>query len=401
MNTIKKNSIQKGQIILIINLLFVLIIALFLLASFGRSIFRPRNIFTGENRYAEKYSNINIKNFYNKKAQDNIEKVLSDQLFFSSKFRSLNNITKAVVVKNYIILFLKEEDIKYLNSNGIAFYGKNNLVYYYRDLNKIKDALENKINNYNELMAKNNKIKFYFYYIEKDTDINFINNDKVGIYEYIEKGIKSNNIGRFKIDNFKQFKEYFYETDHHWNYKGSYEGYKQVLRLLGLNDNPLVGEEKCLDIYFSGSKASSSIYNHVLLENFCAYEFDFDEMTITINGIKGNYGCQEEYLNGKHSNNISYGAFYGGDDGEIIFDTGNRNRDNLLIIGESYDNAILKLIASHFNKTISIDLRNYAHYMNKEFNINEYINDYNINKVLFIGNVDFYTMEEFMIKGDN
>ncbi len=124
-------------------------------------------------------------------------------------------------------------------------------------------------------------------------------------------------------------------------------------------------------------------------------------MTILINGIKENYGHQEEYLNGKSSEEISYGAFYGGDDGEIIFDTGNSNKENILVIGESYDNAILKLIASHFNKTISIDLRNYVHCMDKEFNFSEYINDYNIKKVLFIGNVDFYTMEEFKIKGDN
>ncbi len=401
MNTMQKNNIQKDRIILIINLLFVFIIILFLLSSFCSSIFWPKDIFAGENRYAEKYSNINIKDFYNKKTQDNIEKVLSDQLLFSGKFRSLNNIIKGIIVKNYIDLFLEEDDIKYLNSDGITFYGKNNLVYYYRNLADLKDALDSKINNYNELITKYNKVEFYFYYIEKDTDINFINNDKTGIYEYIEKEIRSNNIGRFKIDNFEQFKKYFYETDHHWNYKGSYEGYKEVLRLLGLKDNSLVGEEKCLDIYWSGSKAKSSIYNKILLENFCAYEFGFDEMTILINGIKENYGHQEEYLNGKSSEEISYGAFYGGDDGEIIFDTGNSNKENILVIGESYDNAILKLIASHFNKTISIDLRNYVHCMDKEFNFSEYINDYNIKKVLFIGNVDFYTMEEFKIKGDN
>ena len=391
----------KNKIILIINTLFVLSIILFLLTSFVRSILKPKFIFSGENRYAEQYSNINLKTFYNKTAQDKIENVLSDQLLLSSKFRSINNLTKAIVIKNYINMFLEEEDIKYLNSDGIDFYGKKNLIYFYRNLDDTKEALDKKINNYNELKEKYNNIEFYFYYIEKDTDINFITNDKVGIYEYLEDGLKTNNIDSFKIDNFEQFKNYFYETDHHWNYKGSYEGYKEVLKLLGSEDKPLVGEEKCLGINWSGSKANSSIYNRVLSEEFCAYKFDFSKMSITINGVDGNYGNQEEYLKGNLSNKITYGEFYGGDDAEIIFDTGNSNKENILIIGESYDNAILKLIASHFNKTISIDLRNYEHYMDKEFNFDEYIKKYNIEKVLFIGNVDFYTMEEFMIKEGN
>lgn len=66
-------------------------------------------------------------------------------------------------------------------------------------------------------------------------------------------------------------------------------------------------------------------------------------MTVTRNGEPaGDYGRQDA-VPGELA--LSYGAFYGGDDGEIIFDTGRTDRGNLLVIGESYDNAILKLLA--------------------------------------------------------
>lgn len=392
---------NKRIIIKAINTFFIFSVITFLLLSLIRTFIKPKDIFEGENRYAEKYSGFSLKSFYNKKFQNKIENVLSDQLLLSGEFRTYNNFLKAITINKYINIFLNDDDLKYLNSDGIAFFGKKNLIYYCRNLEDLKDELNIKISNYNDLITKYNNIDLYFYYIEKDTDINFLNNDIACIYEYIKDNINTQNIDKFKIDNFDQFKNYFYETDHHWNYKGSYQGYKDVINLLNVQEDPLVGKEKCLDLYWSGSKAGISIYNKIMKENFCAYKYDFPNMNILINGKESDYGHQEEYLNGSKTSNISYGSFYGDDDGEIIFYTENNQKDNLLIIGESYDNAILKLIASHFNKTISIDLRNYEHYMGKEFDFDNYIKKYNINKVLFIGNVDFYSMEQFMIKEGN
>ncbi len=385
----------------IINFIFIIVVILYLFLSLIKSVVNPIDVISGEKRHANKYNYITLSGYIDKTVQDNIEGTLSDQLLLSSTLRKVNNYSKGYLTYSFFTKHVSDDELKYYYYDDLAFYEKNSLVYPMIELNEVKDGIDKKILNYNKLMSDYNNVDYYFYYIERDTDIDFNSNNKNGVFEYIDSKVNTSNVARFEIDNYKQFSKYFYKTDHHWNYKGSYEGYKEVLRLLGLKDNSLVGEEKCLDIYWSGSKAKSSIYNKILLENFCAYEFGFDEMTILINGIKENYGHQEEYLNGKSSEEISYGAFYGGDDGEIIFDTGNSNKENILVIGESYDNAILKLIASHFNKTISIDLRNYVHCMDKEFNFSEYINDYNIKKVLFIGNVDFYTMEEFKIKGDN
>ena len=383
----------------VINIFFVSAIIMYLVFCLVKSIVKPKDIIYSENRYAERYSSFSFDKYISKEIQDNIEKVISDQLVFSGKLRSLNNISQAYIVRKYIDFFINDNDLKYLNYKGISFYGKDNLVYYFKNLDNLKEYYCNKANNYNSLIKKYENLDFYFYYIEKDTDIDFNTNEKIGIYEFLEQILNTNNISKFEINNFDEYKEYFYKTDHHWNYKGSYKGYKDILKLLNNIDQPLEGKEVNLNIKWSGSKATSSVFNRIMTDDFIAYKFDYPKMNILVNGKEEDYGLQNEYLNRNLTSNITYAMFYGGDAGEIIFDTEDKSKENIMIIRESYDNAILKLIASHYGTTVSIDLRNYKYCMEKEFDFDDYIKKYNISKVLFIGNVDFYTMEEFMIKG--
>ena len=133
-------------------------------------------------------------------------------------------------------------------------------------------------------------------------------------------------------------------------------------------------------------------------DKFYVYVFDYVPMNIIINGEKREYGDQEKCLKNKDIGlecDLRYGWFYGSDEGEIIFDTERKNRPNILIFGDSFDNAILKLLAGHYNKTYSIDLRHYEKKMGKPFSIDEYMKMHKIDKVLFIGNHGFFVQKEF------
>lgn len=81
-----------------------------------------------------------------------------------------------------------------------------------------------------------------------------------------------------------------------------------------------------------------------------------------------------------------------------IFDTGRTDRENVLVIGESYDNAILKLLASHFGRTYSVDLRYYRNYLGSDFSLSDYLRRNSITKVLLIGNVDYYISPDFALE---
>ena len=121
-------------------------------------------------------------------------------------------------------------------------------------------------------------------------------------------------------------------------------------------------------------------------------------MEITVNGAAADYGDQDAFLDGLRDR-PTYGDFYGWDNGEVIFSTGRTDREDLLVIGESYDNAVLKLLASHFDHTYAVDLRYYEAHMGEEFRFSEYVEEHGITQVLLIGNLDYFAMSEFCLEG--
>ncbi len=383
----------------IINFIFIIVVILYLFLSLIKSVVNPIDVISGEKRHANKYNYITLSGYIDKTVQDNIEGTLSDQLLLSSTLRKVNNYSKGYLTYSFFTKHVSDDELKYYYYDDLAFYEKNSLVYPMIELNEVKDGIDKKILNYNKLMSDYNNVDYYFYYIERDTDIDFNSNNKNGVFEYIDSKVNTSNVARFEIDNYKQFSKYFYKTDHHWNNIGSYKGYVEVLDLLGLSDDPCSYKIVDYDVKWSGSKARTSIFNKVLAEGFSAYIYNYPSVSIKINGKNGDYGNQDKQFAKKFTSDNLYEIFYGSDYGEIVFSTGNEDKDSILIIGESFDNAILKVLASHFNYTISIDLRNYEHDMNKNFSIGDYLKKYNINKVLFIGNINFYNSDDFLIGG--
>ena len=190
----------------------------------------------------------------------------------------------------------------------------------------------------------------------------------------------------------------YYRTDHHWNNIGSYRGYREAAALLGCTDllEPL--ETARVDNHFSGSKALLTGAQEQFFEPMDLYRFAFPNMSVTIAGEPADdYGRQDAALSGQIAG-ASYSGIYGNDDGEIILDTGTAGRGNLLMIGESYDNAILKLIAAHFDRVYSVDLRSYEQDMGKPFRMAEYLREHDITKVLWIGSLMFYTSDVFTLE---
>ena len=65
-------------------------------------------------------------------------------------------------------------------------------------------------------------------YVSLYTDINFTTNEKTDIYDYLKENIHTDKIYKYEINSFEEFKDKFYKTDHHWNYKGSYLAYTEL-----------------------------------------------------------------------------------------------------------------------------------------------------------------------------
>ena len=385
----------------IVNRVFVIIILAVLTIGLLKTTFLPKSINTYENRYANKISPFSISSYLKSSYQTHVENALMDQISFAEYSKKEYNYANNKLLFQFMPYVFKACPNKYVSFMSLHVFGGDYLTYYTDNLSEITGNLNSKIDNLNQAIAKTPNAQFYLYYIEKDTDINFETGKKVCAFEYIKNRIHlpDKQMAKFSVDSFDQFKKYFYKTDHHWKYTGSYLAYTKIMAMLGQTDCLKPVETVALPYTFSGSKAASIGASNIFSEQFTAYRFNYPPMDISINGTPAaDYGKQKEYFAGTPKT-ISYGDFYGGDDGEIIFDAHAPEKDNILVVGESYDNAVLKLIASHYNRTYSIDLRYYAAENGKSFNFSQYIASHNIKKVLLIGNIDYYTMKEFMLKG--
>ena len=381
-----------------INGLFVGIILLLLGAGLVRTVLFPKEINAYENRYAEKIAPPTAKGWLDGSFQNSVDKALADQVQLAQVYKKVYNLTSSRYLKTAADPLLPLCHGRYVIYGGLLVFD-GYVTYSPRNLADMTGWLDAKADNYNEYFAAHPDLDFTVFYIEKDTEINFETGEKVPACAYLfdQLSLPRNHLGCYEVNSFNEFSLRFYRTDHHWNEWGSYRGYAQLLDLLGVEDAPLSSTGDSVELgTFSGSKATGA--TAMFSESFYAYQYDFPDMDVTVNGQPGRYGNQEAFFAGE-GGAPSYGAFYGWDDGEVIFSTGRSERENILILGESYDNAVVQLLATHFNNTYAVDLRYYEAYMGQKFSFSDYVAEHGITKVLLIGNIDYVLMSEFLLEG--
>ncbi len=383
----------------IMQLAFVLSIFLVLLLSMVRTVFFPKEINYYENRKAEMLAPVTLQSYLDGTLQDNMEKALADQAFLAQRIKKTYNSALSAYMHTASGELARANPDRYIKIGGHYLYGGDHLMNSKRAVETVQEKLSQRIEEHNRLFARHPEVDFYLYYVENDMDVHFETGERSGTYEYIaaKTALPQSHIDRFGIDSYEEFDRYFYKTDHHWNAEGSYRAYKEVVELLLPKDEAVLQpiEKVVVSTDFGGSKTMGKETAN-FKEPFEAYRFAFPQATVWGNNMPApGYGNQEAFLDGTAALPLTYATFYGDDWGAVTFDTYRPEKENLLIISESYDNAILRLLAGHFNRTISIDLRNFNAYLGTDFSIEECIEQYDIDKVLLLGYVDYFIMDEF------
>lgn len=390
-----------------IHILFVCGVMAVLVAGLARTLLFPEEINTYENRYAGQMPAFSAESCLDGSFQDGVDAALMDQIPLAQTMKSLYNRVTAGFQKETLDWSGSLAGIsgdQYVDFNGLRLFGDGYLTYWPRYAASVQAELEAKCQSLNETFARHPELEFYAYYIEKDTDLDFETGEKTGLSQYLLEhlDLPQARMGVYTIDSFQEFASNFYRTDAHWNHQGSYRGYCQLAQLLGIREALLTptGEAVKLSSKFSGKKASTVGGEGVFTEDFYGYPYAFPPMTVTIDGAPAeDYGNQAAYLAGEAEEPVSYGGYYGGDNGETVLSTGTQGRGNLLVVGESFDNAVLKLLASHYDTLYSVDLRYYAHTMGEPFDLSAYVQEHQITKVLLMGNIDFYIQDAFNLEG--
>lgn len=360
-----------------VKLCFLAAVILALASGIGRALLCPKEVNSYESRMADQLPAALSERF-----PEETEAALSDQLPLSTYFRKAYNLLKYKFQEQTSLKIAGGYGDKYFHVQEVELYN-GMLTAPPAEPGDASGRIAAVIGSFNRAMALNPEPEYYFYYAEGDLDNNFETGEKGGFREYIQEltDVKPENFAFFEISSFGDYAKYYYATDHHWNHRGSYKGYTEIRSLLGCEGEALEPLEECTLSDWHGTRATDigfEAYN----EPFVAYRFAFPEMSVRLNGEEAaDYGNQELYLAGG-GGKISYLNFYGNNYTGVELDTGHPERENLLVIGDSFAHAVLKPLASHFNRTFLLDSRQGT--VTQEA-LSSFIEENRIDKVLFLG----------------
>lgn len=281
---------------------------------------------------------------------------------------------------------------------------KNNAYYAFSNLSN--ETLEEKVNTqikfFNEMYESNPNVNFYIYlpsrleYQEKINEISPYRDASVYVEKFKNGLNKSIRVEELKLNSIEEYNDYFYKSDHHWNMKGAYVGYKEIMKMMGNTDiqEVTIKEEPIkFRVSFSRTNRNYSLYDYFYtIEN---YNNDYKVLVNNKEAPSNFKPLQLENLNKKNSSFYDWyvGYFYGLY-GNVVYDFNNENKKNLLIISDSYAWQIDFLLASSYNKTHVINIM-YDDYLKNPLNYTKYIEENKIDDVLILQEVPTTVFDAF------
>lgn len=384
---------MRDKIFVIVILIILIVIPLCIFAR------EEKSISVAENRNLYKKSDIKLSN-----VNEDLEKYLQDQFIFGERLKMFYNKAKNKIT-NFSVDFIEKNNMMELIPVGDDLYRLANTDYLVnrpKKANEYKETYHKIIDSINKKSEENPNIKFYVYNIVTDNTIQNKEEFNGLITEKLNKNIKF--LSSTKINTYEDYKNSFYKTDHHWSKDGQYDGYIDLMNLLGINDKlKIKGIKKFDNIKFYGSK-DRLLGNYDIYDELIVNEYEYPKMNIENDYIEvEDYGKHKEFIEGKIPNESVeinyYGEYYGWDNGIIKFQVPqNEKKENLMVFANSYSNPINKLIASSFYETYVVDLRNYELELKEEFSFDKFIKEHHVDKILILGNYNYFVTEQSIIK---
>ena len=239
--------------------------------------------------------------------------------------------------------------------------------------------------------------------------------------DYVFDGITNENVQKFDLSeqwiknySINERKELFYQTDHHWNEKGSLKGYEFIRNTLAEKSNnvqvePFKAEDyttACSDqLTFLGSynlqlyKAVTGHHDVPCNNISTVYDYDHD-FTIQVGNKESGTVVKASSIYGSKmkdtAGDINYAQVFMQDMAEITVTNNVKvqagEESKALIIKDSFANAINLLVAENFAQTSILDIR---HFNSKT--IEQYIKDNNFDAIIILynGETIFSSMYNF------
>lgn len=152
--------------------------------------------------------------------------------------------------------------------------------------------------------------------------------------------------------------EIFYHTDHHWTSLGAYYGYSAILRAIGAEPVPLETYTSTLmSDSFYGTLYSKAPAFWLHPDKIIAYASDLGTNITVFDGIKS--WQRSLYNPEKLQTKDKYAVFLGGNQPLAVLETKAKEQPRLLVLRDSYFDALTPYLQPHFSQIHLVDVRYY------------------------------------------
>ena len=177
--------------------------------------------------------------------------------------------------------------------------------------------------------------------------------------------------------------EYIYfKSDHHWTQRGAYYAYKAFVESVGLEATPVDG----FDIEILTEDYSGSMYEYTKDERVKSFKDTVEafmtkkKLTMTVTDRSGATNTYSEAI---MTWSETYSAFLCGDNPYTVINVPENPQDrNILVLKDSYGNAMVPFLAENYGNIIVVDTRYTS------MNVCEMLADYDLTDILFINNLE-------------
>ncbi len=183
-----------------------------------------------------------------------------------------------------------------------------------------------------------------------------------------------------------QTQQIYYRTDHHWTTAGAYAAFEVIAKEMGLDTTAVAYETLTISNSFAGTSSSSSgLYQIVDSVEICipaeqqTYMVEFPQ-----EGKKYTSIFMPEYLEKKDK----YAVFFGGNPSIVNISTDADSVDTLLILKDSYANALVPMLTPYYRNIIMIDPRYYME------SFDSFLQTHKITDILYLFSVESVTNAE-------
>ncbi|NSW52140.1 MAG: hypothetical protein HPY85_06520 [Anaerolineae bacterium] len=255
--------------------------------------------------------------------------------------------------------------------------------------------IDQRIANYEALIDAHPDIHFYAYYVERVRNASYHplladypNAENGRGFEYFQQhqpdGLM---LGALTFEDISEYSLYNYNTDHHWNIHGVVRAYQDLYGMISssypdIPDPIATGNLFTYPVDFYGSYARLTLAR-IEPDPFAVVLFDLPAHTEMVDGDLRAYSNRQHYLNNQvpmQRYTDHYSQFFGGNHAMVVFTIESNPDRNLLIIGNSYINPLVSILAYHYRTTYAIHLE-----QDPDFSFSEFLEDHPVDDVLVLG----------------